>query len=129
DWDAFAATFARDARSLYNDGEYRFEGRDAIVAFLRDWLADPGIAAMHQAHTPEIEVTSETTARGSWYLEAFGIDPSDVREGMPTAGGCTRRASTSTNTSSFDGEWKIALTGYRRIFLVVQPLHAATPVQ
>lgn len=26
---------------------------------------------MHHAHTPEIEITSETTVKGKWYLEDF----------------------------------------------------------
>ena len=42
-------------------------GADAFMAFLRESLAD--VVTVHQGHTPEIELTSDTTATGVWALE------------------------------------------------------------
>ncbi len=42
-------------------------GADAFMAFLRETLAD--VVTVHHGHTPEIELTSETTATGVWAME------------------------------------------------------------
>ena len=42
DWDLMGSVLAADAHSVYSDGKYAFDGRDAIVKFLRDGLGDPG---------------------------------------------------------------------------------------
>ena len=73
DWELMRSVLAPDARSIYSDGRHSFEGRDAIVEFLSEGLGTPEIQSMHHAHTPEIEITSETTAKGTWYLEDFVI--------------------------------------------------------
>ena len=43
------------------------EGADAFLEFLIPTLGDA--VTVHQGHMPEIEITSETTARGIWALE------------------------------------------------------------
>ena len=67
-WDLLASTFAPDAISAYDSGKNAYVGRDAIVAWLRKAM-DNQIMTMHQVHHPEIELLSDTTARGTWYLE------------------------------------------------------------
>ncbi len=121
DWELLESTFAPDARSRYSGGKYSFDGRDAVVGFLRSSLGDTRIASMHQAHTPEIEITSETTARGTWYLEDFVINEAAGTEHM--AGGSVLHG-TGIYTDEYvkiDGEWRISLTGYERIFEDVRP--------
>jgi uncharacterized protein (TIGR02246 family) len=123
DWDALAQTFAPDARSLYSGGKYAYEGRDAIVGFLRGALADTRVATMHHAHTPEIEITSETAARGTWYLEDVVINEVASTADLP---GGTVLHGTGIYRDEYvkqDGEWRIALTGYERIFEYIQPCH------
>ena len=44
-------------------------GADAFVAFLRKTLE--GVVTVHHGHTPEIELTSATTARGIWAMQDF----------------------------------------------------------
>jgi hypothetical protein len=64
---------------------------------------------MHQGHHPEIELTSDTTAKGIWSLQDYVID---------------RKGNTHLRGASFyydeyvkvNGEWKIKLAGYERIF-------------
>ena len=129
DWELLASTFAPDARSVYSGGKYSFEGRDAIMGFLSESLGRRDIATLHHAHTPEIEITSETTARGTWYLEDFVINEAQGTEHMP---GGTQLHGTGIYSDEYvkiDGEWKIALTGYERIFEDHQPRHPDSRLQ
>lgn len=92
DWDDLPRVFALDAefdlravnsvRQLTN-GEMRppvggeeqiFRGRAAIVAMIRS--AIEGLYTVHHGHTPEIEITSASTARGIWVLEDILRKPS-----------------------------------------------------
>jgi hypothetical protein len=125
DWALMAEVLAPDAKSIYSDGKYTYEGRDAILEFLRSGLDRRDVVSMHHAHTPEIEITSEATARGTWYLEDFVLSalPSD---GAPDG---TVLHGTGVYHDEYvkqDGEWKIALTGYERIFEDIQPRAAGS---
>jgi len=125
DWDLMRSVLAPDARSVYSDGRYSFEGRDAIVEFLSDGLGDPAVQSMHHAHTPEIEITSETTARGTWYLEDFVLSalPTDwAPDGTVMHGTGIYR----DEYAKIDGTWMIAKTGYERIFEDFQPRGAGS---
>ena len=66
-WDLLASTFAPDAVSAYDGGKNAYEGRDAIVAWLRNTMENE-LVTRHQVHHPEIELTSETSALGTCYL-------------------------------------------------------------
>jgi bile-acid 7alpha-dehydratase len=120
DWALMAEVLAPDAKSIYSDGKYTYEGREAILEFLRSGLDRPDVVSMHHAHTPEIEVTSETTARGTWYLEDFVLSalPSD---GAPDGTVLHGTGIYHDEYVKRNGEWKIALTGYERIFEDIQP--------
>lgn len=120
DWELLATTFAPNARSIYNDGKYSFDGRDTIMEFLSTALSKSA-ATMHHAHTPEIEITSATTARALWYLEDFIIN--EENESDPSRNNTVLHGSGiySDEYLKIDGEWKILLTGYERIFEDTQP--------
>ena len=122
DWELLASTFAPEARSAYGGGKLSFDGRDAIIGFLREALDDKRIATMHHSHTPEIEITSETTARGTWYLEDFVINPEIGTEQMPGGSVLQGTGIYSDEYVKIDGEWKISLTGYERIFEYFTPV-------
>ena len=115
DWSGLEDLFAEDARSVYSGGKYAFEGRDAILEFLSGALGSPDVQTMHHAHTPEIDLTSETTARGTWYLEDFVISalPAD---GAPHGTVLHGTGIYQDEYVKVEGAWKIALTGYERIF-------------
>lgn len=108
-WDELADTLSPDATAAYDSGRYSFDGRDAILAFLRDALGSPRIVSMHQGHHPEIEVTGECTARGTWYLQDMVIfrDAGMVLQGA---------AFYTDEYVRIDGAWKIRSTGYERTF-------------
>ena len=75
---------------------------------------------MHHAHTPEIALTSGTTATGKWYLEDFVITalPSDWAPNGTVMHGT---GIYSDEYVKIDGEWLIKETGYERIFEDLQP--------
>ncbi len=128
DWELMRSVLTPNARSTYSDGKYSFEGRDGIVEFLSNSLGNPAIQSMHHAHTPEIEITSEATATGVWYLEDF------VLTALPTDGAPHGTVMHGTGIyhdeyAKIDGEWLIANTGYERIFEDVQPRGAGARLQ
>jgi hypothetical protein len=112
-WDELAECFVPDASAAYGGGTYSFDNRDAIVQFLRDALG-PQMITMHQVHQPELELTSPTTATGTWALEDRVI----MVEHKLTLRGA---AYYTDRYVKIDGEWKIAHTGYERLFEETEP--------
>lgn len=98
-----------DATTAYQSGELVQHGRPAIVAFLQQSLGSGSIVTMHTGHHPEIELTSPTTAEGSWYLEDRVIVPEHDFDLRGTA-------IYSDRYRKDDGAWRIYHTGYDRIF-------------
>jgi hypothetical protein len=72
DWTAWRGLFTDDfVGDTSEAGGTKIVGADAFVAFVRRNLGAPRRKTVHQVHAPEIELTSETTARGIWALEDF----------------------------------------------------------
>lgn len=70
DWAAWRTIFADDFVSDTSEaGGKVIAGADDFVAFTRHALHRPTQPTAHQVHTPEIELTSATTARGIWALQ------------------------------------------------------------
>jgi hypothetical protein len=70
DWQAWRGLFADDFHSdTASAGGTVIEGADEFVAFTRKALRKRSHVTAHQVHAPEIELTSDTTARGIWALE------------------------------------------------------------
>ena len=68
DWQGWRELFADDFLSdTSSAGGKVIRGADEFVAFTRKGLRNQ--ATVHQVHAPEIELTSDTTARGVWALE------------------------------------------------------------
>jgi hypothetical protein len=97
------------ATTTYQSGELRQSGREAIVAFLQDSLGDPGIVTMHNGHHPEIVVHDDKSATGQWYLEDRVIVPGHDFALHGTA-------LYEDRYEKVGGVWKIAHTGYDRIY-------------
>lgn len=122
DWDLMRSVLAPNAHSVYSDGKYEFNDREGIVGFLSNpkGLGNTDIQSMHHAHTPEIEITSETSAKGKWYLEDFVLNPAPTK----WAPHGTVMHGTGIYIDDYvkiDGEWFIQETGYERIFEDFQP--------
>jgi len=71
DWYGLAGVFAPDAvmdmSGETGDDRGLVRGAAEIVAFVRDAIET--VHTVHHGHTPEIEVTSSTTASGIWAME------------------------------------------------------------
>jgi uncharacterized protein (TIGR02246 family) len=78
DWEAFRQVFTDDVvvDTTASGGE-RITGADAFLAYLGEALA--GTTTVHQGHMPEIAVTSDTTATGTWALHDIVIWPTGMR--------------------------------------------------
>lgn len=109
DWKGMAECFTRDATTDYADGKYQYRGVDAIIEFLRENLGSHGRVTVHQLHQPEIDITSDTTARGTWGMSDYVIDK---------ASNVFLRGAAFYHDEYVkeQGVWKIKSTGYRRIF-------------
>jgi ketosteroid isomerase-like protein len=109
DWDAVGDTLTVDATTAYDSGRYAYEGREAILEFLRGALGSKRMISMHHGHHPEIELTGEGSARGTWYLEdkVYFLDANTVLRGA---------AFYSDEYRKVGDEWKISATGYERTF-------------
>ena len=108
-FDQLGLLLTEDATAAYEDAQTSLVGREAIVTWLTKALGGPEIVTEHHGHHPEIDVTSDTTATGSWYLQDRVIVPSADLE----IGGTAFYSDRYTKT---DGSWRIAHTGYKRVF-------------
>lgn len=71
DWTSWRELFTDDFVSDTSAaGGRRVEGADAFVAFVSRMLK-PSRTTVHMVHSPELELTSTTTADGIWMLEDF----------------------------------------------------------
>ena len=103
------ALLTEDCTTSYEDGRSKLEGRRAVVEWLSKALGDPGIVTEHHGHHPEITLTSDTTAKGTWYLQDRVVVPAADLQIGGTAFYADRYVKTP------DG-WRIAHTGYVRVF-------------
>ena len=70
DWATWRSIFTDDFVSdTAEAGGRLITGADDFVAFTRRNIGRPTQATAHQVHTPEIDLTSATTARGVWALQ------------------------------------------------------------
>ncbi len=67
-WEEMETVLTEDAVADYGMGIELLQGRKAIMEFLKKNLARDSMISVHQGHNPEIEITSDTTARGVWVL-------------------------------------------------------------
>jgi hypothetical protein len=68
DWDGFAEVFTADAvMDMTSEGAGVTVGNREIAAFVQGAVGD--VTTVHHGHTPEIEITSPTTATGIWAME------------------------------------------------------------
>ena len=113
-WDEIAELFVPDAVASYGGGAWSFDGRDAIVEFLRSSMGSQQFLSAHRVGQPEIDITGPDTATATWALMdlvlqlEFGID--------------IRGAAFYEDTYvKVDGHWKIKSTGYKRTYEELEP--------
>jgi len=65
-WDEWGQVFARGALMELPEADMTVEGRAAIVESVSSALT--GARTVHHGHMPEIELTGDGTARGTWAM-------------------------------------------------------------
>lgn len=103
------SVFSADAEAYFKGGDYEFtlRGWEQLRAFYQQSFT-PTKFGMHHGHHPEISVAGDT-ATGIWYLQDIFINLEE---------NTTLRGSALYNDRYIrqQGEWKIAYTGYRRLY-------------
>ena len=102
--------FTEDVVTSYSDGKYVFNSRTALLDFLIDSNSETtSTVAYWLAAMPEIELTSETTANGTWgmYHHYFKTDHGYVNEIFVYYQDQYRKV---------DGKWRICKTGYQTVY-------------
>ena len=111
-WDEMADVFTPDATVDYGTHVYghplKITGRDEIIAFFRAKLG-PDIITVHAAGQPEITVDGDTAA-GTWRFEdtVIATEHHIVINGAAFYQDRYERGA--------DGKWRIAHTGYVRLY-------------
>lgn len=108
-WDELADCFTEDAVTDYDSGKYSFQGKKNIIDFLKKFMDRPTQITQHHVHHPEIDLTNDTTAAGTWYLQDIVIDL-DTNTTLRGAGFY------HDEYVKINGEWKIKHTGYTRTY-------------
>ncbi|MEZ5144885.1 MAG: nuclear transport factor 2 family protein [Acidimicrobiales bacterium] len=121
-WDDLDEVLTEDCVATYSGGKYRYEGRDAIVDFLRRNMGSEAMHSSHRVHQPEIDLTSPTTAVGVWALEDVVV----MTDWDLTVQGA---AFYEDEYRKEDGRWRIAATGYKRTYEEVVPRASIDGIQ
>ena len=116
-WDELAGCLTDDATASYGGGTMQYDGRDAIVEFLRSSLPT-AIITSHKCHHPEIDLTGPGEATGRWALDDVVID---TRFDVTIRGA----AYYEDRYVKADGAWRIRHTGYKRVYEELTPRPAA----
>ncbi|MEV0362751.1 nuclear transport factor 2 family protein [Nocardia fusca] len=115
DWSGFRALFCDDVViDLSESGGEVITGADDFLTFLTARIGDA--LTIHHGHSPEIDVLSETTARGIWALEDRLIWPDGTR-----VHGFGHYHETYTK---IDGEWRIRTQRLTRLHTDYRPAGA-----
>lgn len=114
DWTGLADVLTEGCTASYGGGAYAFEGREEILAFLTRTMASEQVLSSHRCHHPEIEVRGDE-ATGRWALDDVVL----LLEFDITVRGSAYYEDRYVRGD--DGRWRIAHTGYRRIYEEIQP--------
>lgn len=109
-WDELGALFTADATVAYSGGKYSYEGRDAIVTWLRESMSDPGFHSSHRVTQPEIDFQEPDRATGIWALEDTVIH---MTFDIIIQGAAFYE---DRYVKEEDGQWRIEHTGYHRTY-------------
>ena len=112
-WDDLEEVFTPDAVATYSGGKYRFDGRDAIIDFLRRNMGADTFHSAHRVHQPEIDLTGPDTAVGTWAMDDVVV----MTDWNLTVRGA---AFYEDEYRKVDGAWRISATGYKRTYEEVE---------
>jgi SnoaL-like domain len=107
-------SLTEDMKVDYNGGTYRWQmtGRDKILEAIAGSFNSNGVGC-HTGHHPEIDVLTDTTATGIWYLTDTFIN---LKEKVRTTGSALYR----DKYVKVAGQWRIAESTYERVYEQVE---------
>ncbi len=114
EFDEMRTVLTADVRARYSDGKYSFDGVEAVIDFLKESMGAETFLSSHSCHHPEITLHGDGTASGIWKLE----DQVIIGEYDLFLRGAAFYYDDYVKT---DDGWRIAVTGYRRIFEEMHP--------
>ncbi len=109
------SVFTEDATAHFKGADYEFEldGWSALEAFYTKSFTGKSFG-MHNGHHPEITVDGDT-ATGIWYLQDIFIE---LNHNVTIMGSALYH---DTYRKGATGEWRIASTGYERLWEEIHP--------
>ena len=107
--------FVEDVKVDYIGGSYRWQmqGREKILDSIAGSF-NANAMACHTGHHPEIDVLTDSTATGIWYLTDIFIN---LAEKVRTTGSALYR----DQYLKTQGQWRIAESVYERVYEEVEP--------
>jgi len=101
-WDILGTCFTEDAAADFPNG--KFQGRPAVVKMMEQTLGHGPVK--HEGHSPDIAITGDARAEGTWQADVSMTDP---RSGTETK----MRVTYEDVYAREEGEWRIASTRMR----------------
>lgn len=113
DFDGLAECFTEDVVSSYGNGAMSYDGREAVIGFLRKAMTLK-MPSSHLIHGGEIDVKDAEHASAKWYLEDFLLHQKYKVKLHGTA-------IYEVDYLKADGTWRIKAIGYKRCYEYVEP--------
>jgi hypothetical protein len=107
-WDDIKECLTVDVSASFYGGKMKFHGIDDLIGFFAEFLPATRISN-HMGHHPEIEVTSESAATGTWSVQTYVIDT----QANISLGGVSIF---HEEYAKVDGSWKISSMSCYRIY-------------
>jgi hypothetical protein len=125
DWPLLTSVFTKNVRTWYDSGKLALQGRENVVAALVENLAS-SVYSSHIALHPEITFTGPASAKGIWRIQDVvhftashpNAFVTDLKDGDRLMGAGYYH----DEYEKEDGQWKIASTGFVRIFESVESI-------
>jgi hypothetical protein len=109
-WDELADVFTDDVSAIFNREDLPpVVGPEATIATLR--RIEPPVS-IHHGHTPEIELTSDVTAKGIW--QSFSMRA--MTELIGEHDRCTYGYYHEEYRKGNDGTWRISKVRFQRLY-------------
>lgn len=112
DFDTMKECFADDVVSSYGNGSMAYNGRDAVIGFLREAMTLQ-MPSSHLIHGGEIDVKDVSHASAKWYLEDYLLHR---RYKVKLHGA----AIYDVDYVKEDGAWRIISIGYKRCYEYIE---------
>ena len=124
-WSDWGQVFTEDAflDTTQDAPNAKVSGREKIVEFVSR-AVEPAIT-VHHGHMPEIEITSDTTARGIWSMEDYLEYPGDPEPFRIRGKGHYHEE----YEKGGDGQWRIKSLKLTRLWLQHEGTPAAAVVE